>query len=349
MPVKGKGEGYVFFNKQRKKWNAQYMEYDVKTGTSKPKTKSFNSEEDAKKYLASVMYQKENPVYIEHNGIPLCQLMRTNLQLKLDTNCISPSQFTRVTDTINKLSKFPVVNKNIDEITSDEIQAYLNSIKHLSNSSISKEYQQFNQAFTAAVNKGYLTRNPMTDVIKPKSLKEDKDVRALTVEEQQVFTDYLLSKTVKECKYKNTFLIQMYMGLRIGEALALSTHDFNLKTKMLYVRRTLTIDEDKHLSMGKKTKTYSGKRNLPIPDFLIPYILEQMKIADKQKNNEEKLLFKPPYSKYIKPRRANEALKAIFSTWEIYDITTHCLRHTYGTRCIEARYVTCCRTKVNGS
>ena len=29
MPIKGSSEGYVFFNKQRKKWNAQYKEYDV--------------------------------------------------------------------------------------------------------------------------------------------------------------------------------------------------------------------------------------------------------------------------------------------------------------------------------
>ena len=51
MPIKGSNEGYVFFNKQRKKWNAQYKEYDSKTGISKTRTKSFKTEEEAKKYL----------------------------------------------------------------------------------------------------------------------------------------------------------------------------------------------------------------------------------------------------------------------------------------------------------
>lgn len=51
MPVKGSSEGIVFFNKQRKRWNAQYSDYDVQTGKIKKKTKSFKTEEEAKKYL----------------------------------------------------------------------------------------------------------------------------------------------------------------------------------------------------------------------------------------------------------------------------------------------------------
>ena len=59
MPVKGSSEGSVFFNKQRKCWSAQYSEYDIKTGNIKKKTKSFKTEEEAKKYIATIMYQKQ--------------------------------------------------------------------------------------------------------------------------------------------------------------------------------------------------------------------------------------------------------------------------------------------------
>ena len=337
MSKKGTSEGFVFFNKQRKRWNAQYREYDVNTGQMKSKTKSFKTEDDAKKYLSTIMYQKENPLYIEHNGIPLCEIMKSNLKLKLDTNQISTTQFTRVSDTINKLSRSAVCKKNIDEITADEIQAYLNSIKHLSNSSIKKEYQQFNQAFKTAINRGYIMKNPMNDVIRPRSLKENKEVRALTVEEQQAFTDYLIHTDLSQCKYKNIYLIQMYMRLRVGEALALTIYDFDLKHKKANIHRTLTTDENRNIVMGNKTKTYSGKRIIPIPEFLYPYIVEQMKIANNQENNEEKLLFKPNYTKYTKRKNVNDRLKAIFQkNFGITGITTHSLRHTYGTRCIEA-------------
>ena len=38
MSSKGNGEGSVYYNKQRKKWNAQYKEYDTETGKMKYKT-----------------------------------------------------------------------------------------------------------------------------------------------------------------------------------------------------------------------------------------------------------------------------------------------------------------------
>lgn len=337
MAERGKGQGWIYFNKQRKQWNAQYMEYDAKTGISKRRTKSFKTQEDAKKYISTIMYQKENPVFIEHNGIPICEVMKANLKLKLDTNQITLTQFGRVTKTIEKLERTPIGTKNIDKITAKEIQSYLNSMQHLSNSSIKKEFQQFNQAFKIAIQKGYLMKNPMIDVICPRSIKEDKIVRALTVDEQQEFTDYLLNKTVKECKYKNVYLIQMYMGLRVGEALALSTYDIDLQHKMMNIHRTLTTDENDAVIMGNKTKTYAGKRVIPIPEFLYPYIVEQMKVAQAQENNEEKLLFKPYNDAYTRRGNVNSELRRILKKYfNITDISTHSLRHTYGTRCIES-------------
>ena len=337
MAVKGSSEGYIFFNKQRKRWNAQYIEYDENTGKSMRKTKSFKTEDDAKKYLKTIMYQKENPLFIEHNGIPICEIMKSNLRLKLDTNQITSTQYGRVMRTIEKIEKTSIGNKNIDEITAEELQVYINAQKHLSNSSISKIYQQFNQAFKIAINKGYLMQNPMINVIKPKSLKDNKIVRALTVEEQQNFTNYLLNKTIYDCKYKNVFLIQMYMGLRVGETLALTIHDIDLKNKRLNVHRTLTTDENNAIIMGNKTKTYAGKRILPIPDFLYPYIIEQMKKAESQNNNEEKLLFKPINQKYTRRTNVNSELQRILkSQFGITGISTHSLRHSYGTRCVES-------------
>ncbi len=337
MAEKGSSEGSVYFNKQRKNWIAQYYNYDIKTGNIARKTKTFKTEEEAKKYLDAIMYQKENPLYIKHNGIPLCKILKQNLNLKYNTNQIGAAQYGRVLRSIEQLEKVPLGSKNIDDITADELQEYLNSLKDLSNSMIEKAYQQLNQAFNTAINKGYITQNPMKNIIRPKSNKEDKEVRALTVEEQQQFTSWLINKPIEEFKYRNVFLIQMYTGLRVGEALALTTHDIDLAHKRINIHRTLTTDEKGNVIMGNKTKTYSGKRTLPIPDFLYPYIVEQMKIANEQINNEEKLLFKPYNSKYCRRSTINNELQRIFKKeFNVTDISSHSLRHTFGTRCIES-------------
>ena len=345
---KGKSEGSVYFNKQRKNWTAQYYDYEMQTGKISRKTKTFKTEEEAKEYLAMVMYQKQNPVYIEHYGIPLCEILKQNLKLKFETNQIAAGQYGRVSKTIRKIETSPLGNKNIDTITSEEIQIYLNSLKYLSNSMIEKIYSEIKQAFTTAINKGYIKTNPMINVIKPKSDKENKIVRALTVSEQQEFTKLLLDKSVHEYKYKNVFLIQMYMGLRIGEVLALTTHDIDLHNKRINIYRTLTTDEIGGVIMGNRTKTYAGKRTIPIPDFLYPYIIEQMQIANKKINNDEKLLFKPDNGKYVKRENVNKQLKKILKdNFNITDISSHSLRHTFGTRCIESRYGTSCCSKTN--
>lgn len=337
MSIKGNGEGSVYFNKQRKNWLSQYYEYDINKDKIVRRTKTFKTETEAKKYLDTIMYQKQNPLYIEHHGIPLCEILKANLNLKFETNQIAPAQYGRISRSIKQLERSPIGNKNIDTITSDELQAYLNSLKHFSNSMIEKAHQQLNQAFNIAMNKGYIMQNPMTNVIRPKSNKEDKIVRALTVEEQQQFTNWLINKPINEYKYRNVFLIQMYMGLRVGEALAISTHDIDLKNKRINIHRTLTTDEKGNVIMGNKTKTYAGRRILPIPDFLYPYIIEQMQIANAQDNNEEKLLFKPNNSKYCRRSTINNELKRVLKNeFNITDISSHSLRHTFGTRCIES-------------
>ena len=330
-------QGYITFRNDRKTWCVRYNEFDVKNNKNITKSKTFKTREEAEKYLTSIMYQKENPIYIEHNGIPLCELMKSNLNLKFDTNQISEVTYNRTMQTINQIERFPIGQEKIDEITSEELQEFMNYHKYLSNSTIDKLFHQLGSAFKLAINRGYLTRNPMVNVLKPKSNKEDKEVRALTFEEQQAITDYLLTKDITQCKYKNVYLIQMFMGLRVGEALALSTYDIDLQNKRLNVKKTLTKDLDGNTIMGKSTKTYFGKRTLPIPDYLITSIMEQMVLAENQNNNDEKLLFKPEYMKYTKRENVNSELKRLLKRhFGITDITTHSLRHTYGTRCIEA-------------
>ncbi len=337
MREKNKNGGYVFFNKQRKNWSAQYYDFNTSKGKNVLKTKSFKTEEEANKFLGTIMYQKMDPLYIEHNGIPLGEFMKAMLKRRFDFNQISGTQYRRVLQTITQIEKIPLGRKLIDQITSDEVQAYMNSFKHLSNSSIDKIFNQLNQAFISALNKGYILKNPMINVIKPRSQKPDKEVRALTFEEQQLFTDYLLERGVNKCKYKNVFLIQMYMGLRVGETLALTTHDINLKRKKMNIYRTLTVDENGMVIMGTRTKTYAGKRLIPIPDFMMPHIIEQMKIANNQDDNPEKLLFKPDNKRYTYRGSVNDELKRLLKRhFGIGDISTHSLRHTYGTRCIEA-------------
>lgn len=325
--------GSIYYDKRDKKWKSSYYLIDKETSKYKRKTKSFLTEEEAKNFLTSIQYQKGNNLFIQNNGIPLNQFMREIVKRKLEMNLIGERSYKRLNETIKKIEETPMSRKNIDEITSNEIQDYLNSLKDYSNSTIKKIKEQFSQAFREAINKGYITRNPMTDVIKPRSTKESKVVRALEVEEQQKLTNYLMSVPIENEPYKVAYLIEMYLGLRIGETLALRSTDIDLKKNLITVNKTLTTDKKDKIIMGNSTKTYAGIRQIPIPLFIRDEIINQMRLAE---NHFDKQLFISANGDYVRPENANRKLRELLHKMGITDISSHSLRHTYGTRCIEA-------------
>ena len=226
--------------------------------------------------------------------------------------------------------------KRMEEITGDEIQNFLNSLTDYSNSVIKKVYSEFNQIFNYAFNKGYILSNPMTEVIRPKSKNTNKVIRALTLDEETEFSNYLKNLSLEQCKYKNVFLFQMFMGMRIDEVLALKTTDIDLTHNLISISRTLSKDKENKVIIGRTTKTYAGLRQIPIPKFLIPYVIEQMDFAIKNKNSE-KLSFTNNKKEPVNSANVNYILRKILKDeFDIDDISTHSLRHTYGTRCIES-------------
>lgn len=334
--------GSIYYDKGAKIWRCWFYRLNPTTLKKERKSKSFKTEQEAKDYLSTLKYQKENVLYSENNGLPLNLLIKSNIERKFDLGLIAGNQYNRLNRTLKTIEKWDLATKNIDELTSDEIQTYMNSLRDYSNSYITKIHELIYGAYSTAQKKGYIVRNPMVDVIRPKSNKEDKEVRAMTIEEQQAFTNYLMSMPISLEPYKNVFLFQMFLGLRIGEALALKKNDINLQKNIVSVRRTLTNDEDRKLIVGNKTKTYSGKRDIPIPEFIRNSIIEQMKEAD---NNKDNLLFTSKNDTLVFTNNVNYRLKRILHAMGIEDISTHSLRHTFGTRCIEARYESCCSSK----
>ena len=281
--ARSKGEGSIYYIEKRKKWSAQYT--ITVGGKQVRKTVYGNTKREVADKLLDLRVQMKDIDLIKEHGMSIIQIMKDIRDKKFNSNRIKEGQYTRITKTIEKIENSSLGKLNVKDISNDDIQKFLNDNKNYSNSYIKKLYEQLNQAFNFAMKNKYILQNPMDDVIKPKSTKEDKEVRALTIEEQQNLSNYLLNCTINEETYKNVFLIQMYLGLRIGETLALNINDIDIEKQIINVNKTLTLGKDNEVIMGDTTKTYASKRTVPIPDFLIPSIKEQLEVAKENKDN----------------------------------------------------------------
>lgn len=330
-----RGQGSIFYNKARDNWTVLYYETDAKTGIRKRKSKSQPTKEMAERFFTSIIYQQKNPLYIKKHKICLGDFMKLRTKTKLETNIISENSLGRINQTLNVIKKSYLYNRKIDEITTEEIQSFLNTLTDYSNSTIKKIYSEFNQIFNYAFSQNLILANPMADIIKPKSKIVNKPLKALTIEEQEYMAKYLMSLSLKKCRYKNVFLIQMFTGMRIGEVLALKITDIDLAHNIINVEHTISVDAEEKTIMKDTPKSFNGMREIPLTIYLKPYIIEQMNIA-KINNHKENLLFVNRNGGYVDHRIANRILKKILiNEFNIKDISTHSLRHTFGTRCAE--------------
>ena len=167
---------------------------------------------------------------------------------------------------------------------------------------------------------------------KPKAKNQTEKVEALTIEEEKALINVLKSS---DHKYKNIILLSLYTGMRIGETLAITRDNINLKEGTLLIEKTLTRDKNDKVILGNKTKTKAGMRTIYLSNNAKNILKD---ICKSNITNIYNLIFFD-YDKntFITPSEINCYLKRLNQKYNICkDIHTHMLRHTFATRCIEA-------------
>lgn len=194
--------------------------------------------------------------------------------------------------------------RDISTIKSLEINEVLATIKatrqkqHL--------YIALKDCFDKAVKSDIITKNPLAAIQKPKHTSVLSN--ALTNKEEEKFIE-----TAMKYENSNILLVCLFQGLRIGEALALTSSDINL------FENTISINKAKNQREEiSSPKTASSKRTIPLFERtkkILPHV--------------EGDLFRMSHCS------AEHLFKKICKEAKLEGFRIHSLRHTFATRCQE--------------
>lgn len=282
------------------------------------------------------LQEKKNRGINVESTIP--DIVKMKYQADLEKNYVNEQGYSRNIANLGIIARSAIGNLPIIEITETQIDLFLRSITNYSNSVIGKVYQQLRQAFAIAFDKGLIEKNLMIsqDLRCPKSKKKDKKVYAFTEEEQNRFVEGLMTYKVPKNRnnYKLQLLIELYSGMRMGEINALKPENIDLKNKVIHIRATVSRGLKYREFIKDGTKTYAGKRDIPIGNLLEPVLRKALE--EKQENPENLIFYDYNKNGIIATYQVNSFYKRLCQKSGLEYHGQHSLRHTFATRCIEA-------------
>lgn len=328
MSKRGNGEGTIYYSEKLKKWVAQfYIE-----GDPIRKSKYGKTRKEANEKMQKAISDGKVGKYSQKNNITVEQLGNEIIENKFKSNIIKPITYSMEKNILKKIKSSFLGRKKIQSCTYLDIQKCLNSYIELSNSYIDKIHSMIKEIFFEALKREIIYKNPMINVKIPKSKKMDKRVESFSIEEQK-----LIIERMKGNKFEDVFAIAMFSGARVGEILALTKNDIDLENNIIHIRRTITRDKNGKVILGETTKTYESTREIPITDLFIDNIKNALKNCD---TNSMNLLFSTSTNNVHASANANCYFNRMCNKEpKIHNgkVNIHMLRHTYATRCIEAK------------
>lgn len=333
--TKGNGEGTIYVSSKTGLLVGQYC-YNRKRKSVYQKKNEKTT--DFKKRFSKILTEINEGTYIEKNDETFSSILKNHIDQKYKDGTTSDRGYKRDLDTFKAIEKTcnNFINKAIQKVTLNDINLAKELIKNYSKSSIDKIWRLINKTFKIAISRRLIVFNIMEDedLKKPISKKDTKHVESLTVDEEKKLVD-ILNNEEKHHKYRNILLLQLNTGMRIGEVLALSKDCIDLKNKTITVYRTLTRDLKEQVIMGKTTKTgEDGVRTFPMTDATQKIITDVMK--SKIFNIHNLLFWDYAKSNFVTPSQIDSYLVRLNKKYKIADnISSHVLRHTFITRCVE--------------
>lgn len=311
--------------------------YDAK-GTRRVKSFTGKTREECIERAGEFCAKNETKNIVIKRDATIPDIARQKLENDYVKNFCGEAGYDRGLQTLAIIERGELADVPIRKITERMLERYLDSITCYAPSVLRKLFSMVSSAFALAYDRKVIDSNLIVakGIRCPVSAKGEKDVRAMTEEEQKRFVDALMEHKVPYGRndYKRQILLELYTGMRMGEINALKPENIDFKRGLIHVEATISRGINSRSYYKKHPKTEPSIRDVPISKRAEPILREAL---EEMRDNPEGLIFYD-FNKddVIATYQVGSFFQRICRKAKVPCAGQHALRHTFATRCIEA-------------
>lgn len=316
----------------------------------------FHSEKEAKKAREQTIGELYSGTYVVYANVKVADFLEYWLEDDIKKRAGSYNTYYSFGNVVKNHIAKAIGKKKMVDINKGDIQKLYNDIADYSVSVAKQVKSIMNISFDFAVEKKVIPTNPATGVNLPKNKVQKSGYHTRNIDTSKTLTldqiNLLIEKS-KDTKIYLMVLMNVLMGLRCSEIIAVKYSDVD------YVNRTLSIERQLGRVLGGeeddyapktltkqevRTKTKSSVRELPIPDVVFEAILKERKQYEANRRRRSTTFQDLDYiccSTYGRPRSKNyhwQHYKKLLADNGLPDIRWHDLRSTYCTLLLKNNY-----------
>ena len=319
-------KGENIYKRKDGRWEARFIDC-YKDGKAKYRSVYGKTYSEAKEKRAKIIFSfgvnRQFDVTTSYEFNEICLLWLKNRKPE-----IKESTYTRYVRIIHKYILPNLKTQKLNNIDSDIVNSMTDKLKHnLSDKTVSTVMCVFKSIWKYGRIEGYPCAELNYDTFR---IKSQRKATVIPPQKREKLEAVLIDKNDL---VSMGIVFTLFTGVRIGELCGLRWGDFDFENGYVYIRRTIERISDLS-SSNKKTKviistpkTENSKRIIPLPDFLIEYII-------KFRDNDEKYILTSS-TKHTEPHSFYIKYKRLLHNNNIGDYTFHELRHTFATQCVD--------------